>query len=233
MKRTAFASWVFALIVLQSVFVVAPVGAEELRCSTPLSTERAYEVLNSVQSAYEKIKTLHANFLQDSYMQALDISELSQGQVYFQKPGRSRWKYFSPDEQDFLLRDDRLTYFQPSLNQALIEKVDKFLLSDLPVAFLMGIGDLRKDFELVQGCAADGTGVIALELKPKSSQGELSEFELLVDTKTFLPSGARIHDISGNVTKIMLEDMKTNVVLDDATFQIDLPSGIDVEDHTR
>lgn len=185
----------------------------------------------AVQQHYSGVSSLHAKFEQDSYLAALETSEASSGSVWFRKPGLMRWDYQAPEKQVFLIREHTVWYYQEAEQQLLIDKIDQMLLSDLPVSFLFGIGNLSKDFEAISVCSTEKARVLTLQPKGAGAK-ELQQFELLVDLNTPAPRGARVTDASGNVTAIELRDVETNA-FDNDIFKADFPKGIDVSDKRK
>ena len=187
------------------------------------------ELVAKVQDEYAKTKTLRGNFFQDSYNAALEMSEAATGKFYFAKPGRMRWDYETPTVQTFLVRDTTLWLYQEAERQVLIDQFDKVLLSDLPVAFLMGLGNLKEDFELLKACRVpDGT---VLELKSKTKKKEdLASFKLLIGRGSLLPAGASVTDVGGNETAILLTSVQFNPDLAPDRFEAQFPKGVDVQD---
>lgn len=177
---------------------------------------------------------MQAVFAQDSFVAALEISELSTGKVLFSKPGKMKWSYASPEEQVFLVRDQTLWFYQKRENQLLIDDFKNVLISDLPVAFLMGLGNLKNDFNVLRACR--GTDGTIFELSAKSDKNdrakELKSFELLVG-EGGLPHGARIRDAGGNSTAIVFTDVVANPVIPDAAFSPDFPKGGDINDRRK
>ena len=100
------------LLVASSAF---PDSFKAFECvdSAKMSEDKLKSVVHATQENYSKLRTLKANFLQTSYLSALDISDLSSGQMYFEKPGKMRWEYEEPEKQLFITRSGVLWFFQP------------------------------------------------------------------------------------------------------------------------
>lgn len=228
-----------AVFLICSVFLTASQAVAQSRsfdCTAgkPLSVDRGAAVIKQVQAQYGDVKGLRAKFVQESYLSSLDVSETSEGSMVFQKPGAMRWDYTAPEKQTFLINDHVVYLYQPSDKQLVIDTFEEVLISDLPVAFLMGIGNLAKDFKLLSACEnADG---IVLELRPiknDSESGELKELKLLVSPGGSLPLGGKVIDVSGNITAIVLKGMELNPPVKSETFKPDFPDGIDITDRRR
>ena len=199
--------------------------------SAYLSAREGSELLAKAQSAYAGIKTVKADFEQHSFMAALESSEMSSGEVYFQKPGMMKWHYRQPDEQMFVVRDETLWFYQVAEHQVLIDSLKKVVLTDLPVAFLMGIGDLLRDFRLDKACRnSDG---YVFELSQKSGTGEMKAFRLLTEFSSLLPKGAQVTDVGGNVTAVILGQTRFNPELSPDAFSSRFGSGLDIIDRRQ
>lgn len=197
-----------------------------------LEQRSSHDLLAKVQTSYDRLTTISAKFHQDSYLASLDQAEVSQGKVQFSKPGKMNWHYKYPDEQVFVVKDQTLWLYQPVDNQVTIDNFKDVIISDLPVAFLMGIGDLRRDFKLKSACS--GSDGLILDLQPgapdTAKQSELKGFKLVVRESDFLPLGALVTDVSGNQTAIMLQELELNPAISEKAFATSFGHGVDVID---
>jgi len=191
-------------------------------------------LVNKVQQEYAKVQALQGRFRQESFLAALETGEASSGEMWFSKPGKMRWNYNEPQPQTVIIRDGTLWLYQREKRQVLIERVGDVLLTDLPVAFLMGLGNLSKDFELQKACRnADG---VVLNMVPRSTKDQardaLEGFSLLVSESGGLPKGARVASVGGNITAIVFEGLQQDKTPPAAqTFVLDYPKGVDIMDH--
>jgi outer membrane lipoprotein-sorting protein len=204
-------------------------------CKKELSSQEAESSLKATQAGFEQLKSMKAQFYQDSYLMALDESELSAGTVSLLKPGKMRWHYSTPEEQVFIVKDEDIWLYQPRLNQVMIDSVDKVLISQLPTAFLIGIGDLSKDFIIKSACSSKAG--IVLKLSPSTTSSDssnLSDLELLVDHKNFMPLGARVLDVGGNQTSIVLKSIVINdKSVQSKDFEYEFPENLDIDDRRK
>jgi len=189
-----------------------------------------------IQERYQKVKGVRAKFYQYSFLAAMDTSELSSGVVSFSKPGRMRWDYESPEKQVFLVKDGLLWFYQEAERQVVINDFKQALLSELPVAFLMGLGSLKNDFVLKDACRNAEGVVLSLspvKKKQKSGENEASElmgFKLLVNPLDDFPVGAQVKHAGGNLTAILLGDVEFDPPLDASLFEPQFPKGTDIND---
>ena len=226
------------LICFLSVFLISSTAFAEtgnlsrfICTGNALSENEGQRVLNSAQSAYSNLGSMNSYFKQVSYMAAMDLSESSSGSVWFKKPGRMKWEYTQPDQQSFVVRDETVWFYQKELSQVTVSNFRDILISDAPVAFLMGLGDLKEEFLLQKACAGSET---ILELTPKKGhEGNLKSFSLIVDNQMYLPLGAQIVDIGGNKTEIYFINTQFNQAINEAVFSSNFPRGTDVNDQRK
>lgn len=215
MKTTLVIS--FALILFQ--FVSIPVG----------SSATGQEVLNEIQSRYEKTNDFEANFTQEYLGKVMKQANKGEGKVYFKKRGMMRWDYTVPNQK--LISDGHtLWYYQPEEKQVLVSDVSKVLKEKTPLAFLAGEGNLGRDFNLlnVSESVSQKEDRYVVELAPREPLATLSKLVLNVDKKTYVILQADVVDELGNVTRTRFIDTRTNVGLANSLFQFTIPPGTEV-----
>jgi outer membrane lipoprotein-sorting protein len=233
---------VFASLFADVVPAFAQVTSFSCEKGRPLSASDASKLVQAVQSSYSNVTASTGKFTQESYLAALDTSEVSSGEMWFQKPGKMRWSYKEPRAQEVVVADNTMWVYQIDKRQVMVDSIQAALLSDLPIAFLMGLGDLSRDFEVKGGCRTSKGVVLSLIPRPKASgsavadgtnpaESELSGFDLLVDEGAALPKGAMVTALGGNVTAIVFEKLKSEgITPPSGTFVLEYPNGVDVVD---
>jgi outer membrane lipoprotein carrier protein len=221
--------------------MLAPLGAfaaSSFSCNegTVLSQADAEAKLKAVQKNYDGIPGLKAKFTQRSYALTLDEERSSVGKVSFSKPGKMRWEYEAPNVQTFLVLDTTVWFYQAAERQVIIDQFRRILISDLPVSFLLGLGNLGRDFKVQKACARESNLVFVLrpssEEKGKAGDDEqLDQFTLLVKGSDLLPRGAQVKDLAGNTTSILLDEIKVTSDFQKDAFSPKFPKGTDVSDH--
>ena len=202
----------------------------ECRSEAKLSKADAGSYLSKVQAAYGKLDSFTAEFQQHSYLAALDSYESSAGTVWFKRPGKMRWDYRTPEEQLFVTKDSTLWLYQPVERQLLIDDFKSLFLNDMPVSFILGIGNLSEQFNLISAC--QGPEDIVLELSPKEADEALEIFRLTVSESGY-PTGAQINDLGGNSTSIVFRKFDRSGKFLAKVFEPDFPKGIDITDRRK
>lgn len=232
----------FVLILLFGV-VLKRAFAEEVEdtfsCNEAVALTQAElsKTVRSIQQSYEQNVGFHAKFQQRSYLSSLDAVENSRGEVWFSKPGKMKWLYASPEEKLFLLVGKNYTLVEYVERQALRGKVEAIFLSELPVAFLLGLGELEKSFEIKQGCrrAQDASLVLTFTPRHDDTKGERSAEQVkamrfFMHGQGTLPVGVEITDSVGNTNTFLFEEVENALRVPDSLFQVEIPNGFDVQE---
>jgi outer membrane lipoprotein carrier protein len=190
-------------------------------------------LLEKVQVSYAKVTTVQASFAQVAYLSALDVQEVSTGRVWFQKPGKMRWRYESPEIQEFGIAGSEVVLYQETDKQVIVDAASSVLLSDLPVSFLLGLGNLKRDFTLLESCKGEGGTIISVVPKDAKSQQGVRLLKLAIAPETLRPLGAEVIDEAGNITTIRLINPTWNGNLAATDLVVNYPKGVDVVDRRK
>lgn len=200
----------------------------EFECRSPVNAVDRERLLDDVEMRYRAISDLTSEFQQNSFFLGMNQRVLSRGTVHFKKPGMMDWTYEAPEKQRFVADGKTLWFFQPDLNQVTVGDFTQSFSSELPVSFLLGMGNLKADFSVIESCTSEA-GVV-IKLQPKVADQSLDEFYLLVEKTKHSPLGAKIVDVGGNETAIVFEKTSLNTSLKEESFKFEIPKGVDVID---
>lgn len=193
---------------------------------------KAYdELISKTQAAYGRVLGLRARFEQISSLLGMSDNFESSGRLLFLKPGKMNWEYESPKKQKFVSNGSKVWFYEPDVNQVTIGELSKSFDSQVPVSFLLGVGQIAETFDGLNACLSD-KGII-LDLKPKAVQPNLKSFTLLLDKNTFLPLGARIVDSGDTSTQFVFFDLTPVDNLNPEEFEFVIPSGVDIVNHSK
>ena len=121
----------------------------------------AVELTRKVQAFYEKTRDLEAAFTQTYVYGGLGRKLTSTGTLKIKKPGLMRWDYQSPSPKVVAVTGKRLVQYEPEEQQACVDEQFDATALTAAVAFLLGKGDLARDFTPSLGEGG------ALVLRPK------------------------------------------------------------------
>jgi outer membrane lipoprotein carrier protein len=194
-------------------------------------------VVGLVQSFYDQTKTLQADFEQTRYTRLYDRYDRARGKVIFKKPGMMRWDYAEPNGQVFVSDGKKLLIYQPpEEGEKSGQLIERALEEDqLPSAFsfLIGSGDLQKDFEvrLLEHNDEKFQDGYVLQLLPRKPTPNYEQLVFYVRTLT---TGAKragivqrvlIIDSSGNRNRFDFSEIKFNRDVSDKRFNYRPPKG--------
>jgi len=173
-----------------------------------------------IQKAYEELKDISGNFIQKSYIKDLKRTDTYKGRFYI-KASKFRWEYAGDKPQTIYISGDKLIIYQKKEKQAYITKFDRSTYGQSPIILLGGLGDIRKDFDIL---SKDGR----LILKPKSQMGNISQIEVTTTEDEFPVKSLTIVDLHSNKTQIEFRDIKVNTGLKDRLFEFTPPEGVTI-----
>jgi outer membrane lipoprotein carrier protein len=184
------------------------------------------QVVDSLQKSYESAVDFTADFRQETELKTINRTLKAWGKVSFKRPGKMLWRYEEPKGQWVLADGQNLYFYQPDQAQVLKSPLKNAFRSDVPLTFLLGIGNLKRDFKVTSKGMEGGQHV--LQLSPKDGSKGVDEVMLGVDPQTFAISWARIRDPAGNLTTVRFSNMRRGVGLADSLFKAQIPDGVDV-----
>ena len=199
------------------------------RSPSALPPDLQHEV-DGIQSRYEKLEDFKARFVQESRLDATSEPRQATGEVFYQKPGRMRWRYESPDPQEILIRDGKFWQYVPADKQVVIQAMD---VSRLEYVFLTGLGELKTQFDIRwdDPRRRPASSLVYLALVPRDEEASFAGVILGVDEKHRILV-TEVKDFLGNVTILRFEGLEDNVGVARERFQWKNPAGVDVIDMT-
>jgi outer membrane lipoprotein carrier protein len=183
----------------------------------------------AVQSRYDGVRDVSARFEQTTRPASLGSTPgkpvVSRGHVLLAKPGRMRWTYEEPEPSLVVSDGETLWLFDPTFREVQKIPAGGGFLSGAAAQFLLGAGDMRRDFEVTAvSCAASEA---ELELVPREPASYEKLF-LQVDPASGDVHGTRVVDLLGNVVGVAFRDLRFNLNPADSEFQFEAPDGVKV-----
>jgi outer membrane lipoprotein carrier protein len=229
MKPT-FAKLVFYSLVLIEILVLAPLGGPpDLNAATDNRNLSVDQILDRVENKYTDSE-FSADFIQKSFLKAMDIIDQASGKVYIKYPGKMRWEYEKPDRQIFITDGEKLWVYRPDDNQVQVGKAPSFFKSGKGASFLSDISLVRQKFDisLKKGKQNEDDPFYYLKLIPREKTLDITEILLMVSKQTFNVVQIISIDLYGDENRIDLLNFAFGVNLDDSLFSFSIPEGADV-----
>ena len=212
-----------------SVIVIFLVAAASVHAGTMASagapvSKDLKQVLDRLQRHYHDTNSFTAKFNEEIATVGAPKKNRT-GTVSFRKPGRMRWEFDDPEKQTIVSDGETLYSYDPDLNQVVETPLKQALKSSSATSFLLGIGNINRDFKAAFAHPATPTGLVDLILDAKSG-GYVIQVGL--DPKGYNLMTLTLTDQLGDVTRIDFSDIHDNVELSDSTFAFKTPAGADV-----
>ncbi len=168
-------------------------------------------------------KTITANFKQVLINEAGDPFQSSSGLFYLQRPGKFRWDYTKPFQQQIISTSGKVWFYDADLEQVTIKKLDESVGST-PALLLSGDVPLEENYTIEQQ-GSEGS-MHWVKLVPK---GQDSTFKyVLIGLEKGVLSGMQLNDNFGQLTRIYFLNLKVNQPVEANLFEFNAPKGVDV-----
>lgn len=179
----------------------------------------------AVQKRYEGVRDVRARFEQTTESALDGGRQHSKGEVVLAKPGRMRWSYEEPTPSLVVSDGETLWLYDPLFGEVQKMPAGGGFLGGAAARFLLGEGDMRRDFEVkALACEADET---RLELVPREAASYEKLF-LSVDPETGDVRSTKVVDLIGNVSTVTFQGLRTDTGPPASTFRFEPPEGAKV-----
>jgi outer membrane lipoprotein carrier protein len=216
---------VIAGVVTALVAFAIPLHAASQNADSP----QLKTLLDRLQKHYQQTESFSAKF-KEQITPAGGAKREREGTVYYRKPGRMRWEFGGQDSgqgQELIVSDGKQLYsYQPDLNQVIETPVELAFRSSSVAAFLLGIGNIERDFEAsLPAKAAPPDDLKHVVLKPKNAGDTIA---MGLDAKTLDLRTLRLTDALGDITELSFTNINYGAPLDDKLFAFIPPAGADI-----
>lgn len=191
------------------------------------------EVALKAEGKIRSLKSLQAHFDQIYYSVSINSPLKEEGKFYFKKPDMMRWEYTKPEEKIFLYKEGIFLSYFPDDKQLFR---NSFLEDDYEseiFALLSGQKGLEINYDVeFNPFPSENTQDWQLKLTPKK-EGEYSYILLEINKNNWLIQKAIFFDWTGNKTEFHFSQVKTDVKLSPALFELKVPPDCEIIDARR
>ncbi|MCD6271737.1 MAG: outer membrane lipoprotein carrier protein LolA [Deltaproteobacteria bacterium] len=214
------------LILLHAGFALSADQAQKtvaLKEDVPLTLDH---IMSRIENRYNNMG-FSADFVQESILKALDITDSATGKMMVKYPGMMRWEYEKPDKQIIVTDGKSLWVHRPEDNQVMIGAAPVFFGEGKGAGFLSDMTVLRKKFNItLEKTAPDG--LIGLKLIPKKKAFDISAIYLFLSKKTFVITEIVTCNTYDDRTSIKLYHIAFTEDMNDTEFAFTLPEDVDI-----
>lgn len=166
-------------------------------------------------------RTLSASFHQT--VTAKGKRDEAQGTLEIARPGKFRWNYNKPYDQQIVGDGKKLWIYDRELAQVTTKPLDAALGSS-PAALLAGSNAIERDYTLKE--AGTQNGLEWLTAAPRKSENTFESIRMGFSGNTLREM--ELADSFGNVTRIRFDNLKKNPPIAASHFTFTPPKGVDV-----
>ncbi len=193
------------LLLLLLTFSVPVMAVVDNEIDTPANRT----ILNKVEKAYNKMRTLQAKFAQfNSKMK----DDLQTGIIYISRPGQMRLAYEKGSPLEFVATNGAFIYHDKDL-----EEVNYFELNSTPVEWILRDKLLFDDAGFIVTDVQNVLDEYYITAHKKDAK-ELGELTLIIDKDTLELKQWDILDMQGIKSTVSLFDIKQNIPIDKKIF---------------
>lgn len=170
-----------------------------------------------------------AEFLQESTIRSMEITDFAAGRLYVRYPGMMRWEYEKPERQVIITDGRTLWIHRPQDNLVMTGSAPAFFRDGKGASFLSDISLVRTKFHITMA-QAEGEYLYELKLTPRERGSlNLSEVRLYVTPRAYHIVRIVTLNELGDDTRIDILQPQFNVNLDPSLFRFEIPPGADVQ----
>ena len=188
-----------------------------------LSAHADAQDVTRLSQLLEKSKTITANFSQLTLDGSGTRLQETKGEMSVQRPGLFYWHTEAPQEQTMISDGQKVTLWDPDLEQATIKKLDQ-RLTQTPALLLSGdVSKISESFDISSKQAGE---VMEFTLKPKTKDTLFDSLNL--SFRNGMINNMRLVDSVGQRTDILFSGVKANKPIPASKFKFVIPKGADV-----
>lgn len=179
--------------------------------------------LQRLHNFLAKATSLQADFRQVVLNEKGEAGKQSSGEFYLQRPGKFRWNYTKPYQQEIVSNGGKVWFYDVDLAQVTVKKLNQ-AIGSTPALLLSGEVALDKNFT-IQSQDRD-EGLYWIKLIPKEEESGFKQVLIGLDGDNL--AGMELNDNFGQSTRIYFSNLKLGAKLDAAKFDFKPPAGVDV-----
>lgn len=188
-----------------------------------LSAHADAQDVTRLSQLLEKSKTISANFSQLTLAAGGTQLQEAKGEMSVQRPGLFYWHTEAPQEQTMISDGQKVTLWDPDLEQVTIKKLDQ-RLTQTPALLLSGdVSKISESFDISSKQAGE---VMEFTLKPKTKDTLFDSLNL--SFRNGMINNMRLMDSVGQRTDIVFSGVKANEPIPASKFKFVIPKGVDV-----
>jgi outer membrane lipoprotein carrier protein len=179
--------------------------------------------IKKLQAFLKSSKSLTADFKQVLINEAGSPYQSSSGLFYLQRPGKFRWDYLKPFQQQIVSTSGKVWFYDADLEQVTVKTLDESVGST-PALLLSGEISLEDNF-IMENQGAEGD-LLWIRLLPKNKESSFKY--IVIGLNKGVLGGMELSDNFGQLTRIYFSNVVLNPPIKPTVFEFKAPAGADV-----
>jgi len=182
----------------------------------------------ALQRKYSGMRDLQMNFVQ-SYGWPGRQPRTESGRVFLRRPGLMRWEYREPAEKLFLSDGETIHFYLPDRKQVQKSRVARSRDRRLPFLFLLGGGNLKRDFSRIEWAREKPffAGNRVLTATPGKGAGPMAEVLMEYDPGRMQLQRVALIERGGARNDFIFTNIRENAGLGKGLFEFQAPADLD------
>lgn len=210
---------------------------------TPSSKIDPQVIVHRLEARYRSATRLEATFL-ERYTESGELTRLEAGRVYFERPGKMRWDYESPEKNVFLVDGKNAWFYVPADHTVMRSPAKRSTDWRTPLALLVGemkVSRICNRIGFAAPQAPEYSADIMLYCEPRGAsnareggdsgrKGAVTEAREVVYLEVEESSGelvrVLVNDPGGVGLEFRFANWRRNPPLEDSLFRFQVPPGV-------
>lgn len=189
----------------------------------PVEPVHAQAGPDNLKRFFSQVNTYMARFDQVVLDETLNIVEESGGEMWISRPGKFRWNYAPPVQQQIVSNGDNVWLYDIDLEQVTVRGLSD-AVGRTPAILLAGKDDFSNNHD-IRDLGTQGT-LTWVGLKPTYPEAHFADIRIGFESGSI--KVMEMVDGLGQTTRITLSDAVENPTVAGGTFDFEAPEGVDV-----
>jgi len=172
---------------------------------------------------FSDVTSVRADFTQQVVGVKQKVLQETSGQMLLLRPGRFRWDYKKPYEQQIVSNGKKVWLYDVDLEQVTVKTLDG-VLGSTPALLLSSDTPIEENFSIRE--LGEEQNLQWVELIPLQKESGFDKLVLGFDDVSLI--NMELHDAFGQLTRLHFSKTEHNPVIDPARFDFIPPKDVDV-----
>jgi len=172
---------------------------------------------------FSDVSSIRADFKQQVLGNSESRLQETSGKMLLLRPGRFRWDYKKPYEQQIISNGKKVWLYDIDLEQVTVKTVDG-VLGSTPALLLSSNTPIEQNFTVNE--LGEEQNLQWVELLPLDKESSFERLVLAFDKDNLV--SMELHDVFGQLTRLIFTNIERNPIIDPEKFEFIPPEGVDV-----